>query len=426
MATAVCRAATAADAATRSDTGMTRPRILLANEFGAGRGHLVTLRQLARAFGDGFVFDAALCRRQHDDIMQSIGAYIYDGPRLIYRNARRTGPDAVRTSTWGEFLGDLGFSREARIAEIVAWWRHVIQSRQIAMVIADYAPLALLAARSLNVPSLATGTGYGLPPWQMTAFPMLRPENNIRLHDEAEMLAHVNRVATRHGLPPLRGLPEVYRASCTLVRTLPFLDPYRPWRVDGYLPPVTDVGPVVASEGREVFLYFSTTEMEDPQVVDAVARLPLPRRGYLPGAPAGVAARLASSGMIVETAPVPVADIARRSRLVVNAGQHGILALGLYAGLPQVCLPQHLEQAWHARAAETGGVARVIDAQSRSSDAIMATISAVYHDDAMFAQAGQMARDLRAGLDAHPDEITARTIAPLIAALRGDPADRPS
>lgn len=395
------------------------PRILLANEFGAGRGHLVTLRQLARAFGPGFVFDAALCRRRHDAVLREIGADVYDGPRLIYHNQRRTGPDSVRTATWGEFLGDLGFDRQSRIAEVVDWWRQVIRSRQIAMVVADYAPLALLAARSLGVPSIATGTGYGLPPWQMAEFPMLRPENAIRLHDEAALLANVNAAVARFGMAPLTGLPEVYRASLTLVRTLPFLDPYQSWRTDPYLPPVTDVSPVVADSGTEVFIYFSTSEVQDDAVVDAVASLTMPRRGYLPAAPPEVVAKLAASGMILEPAPVPVDQIARRSRLVLNAGQHGILSLGLYAGLPQVCVPQHLEQMWHARSAEGEGVARVVPKDGLSARLLADTVASLYADDNSFARAQTLARRLQSELGGDPDTLTALAVRPLAASLRG-------
>ena len=392
--------------------------VLLANEFGAGRGHLTTLRQLALALGPGYALDAALCRRAYDNILTDIGATVFDGPRLIYHNARRQGPDATPTATWGEFLGDLGFDREVRVAEVVDWWRHVIVSRGIELVLADYAPLALLAARSLGVTTVTTGTGFGLPPWQMAQFPMLKPENATRLHDEKSLLANVNAVATRHCMLPLAGLPEVYRADLTLVRTLPFLDPYAPWRRDIYLPPVTDISPMLAGPGDEVFVYFSTSEFEDPQVVEALVALPLPRRGYLPGVPEGVAARLAASGMVLEPAPVPVADIVRRSRMVLNAGQHGILSLALFAGLPQVCLPQHQEHLWHATAAKTKGVALVVPSADRTTAAVLDAVRAVQGDDAMFARAQFVAQGLRNDLDGDPDTVTARHLHAGLAGLR--------
>ncbi len=293
----------------------------------------------------------------------------------------------------------------------------MIASRKISLVLAEYAPLALLAARSLGVRTLTTGQGFGLPPWHLSEFPLLSPEHTTRLHDEAILLENVNKVAASHGMAPLGGLPEVYRADTTLIRSVPFLDPYTGKRRDRYVPPVTNISTNLASAGTEVFVYFSTRELGDPAVVDALARLPLPRRGYLPNATPQVAAQLAASGMIVESAPVSATDITRRSRLTLNAGQHGTLSLGLFAGVPQVCLPQQAEQRWNANAAAGQGVARVIRHDERSSDAIIAAICEAYDDDAMFARAGDPARQLRAEMGGDPDAILAHALRPVAEAL---------
>lgn len=390
------------------------PRILLANEFGAGRGHVVTLTRLAQAFGPGFQFDAALARREHEAELYPLGADIFDGPRFGYRNARRLGPNGIPTATWGEFLGDLGFARVERIREIVEWWRLVLSSRNVGLVLADYGPLALLAARSLGILSVGTGTGYGLPPPDMPEFPVLEPEASVRLHDEAELLANVNQVATEIGLAPLQGLPEIYHSTLQLVRTLPMLDPYASYRNSAqYLPPVTDISPIIADRGDEVFVYFSTMEFDDPGVVEALATLPLPRRGYLPAPPPGVAERLAASGMILEKNPVPVEQIAKRSRLLLNAGQHGILCLGLFAGLPQVCLFQHREQRFHAQCAADRGVAQLVYPNAREAGALRETILAAYHNGQMQSRAKDLATELQAGLGAPPEVLLETAIAPI-------------
>jgi hypothetical protein len=393
------------------------PRILLANEFGAGRGHLVTLTRLAQAFGPPFTFDAALCEREHERELRSLNATVFNGSRLVYQPARRTGPDAVPTATWGEYLGDLGFDQVSRLRELIVWWRQVLQERRVSLVLADYAPLALMAARSLGIPTIATGQGYGLPPADMPEFPVLDPERSQRLHDERVLLANVNAVASDIGLPALRGLPEVYRADLTLVNTLPLLDPYARWRKEPCMAPLTDIGSVLAQDGDEVFVYFSTREFENPAVLEALATLPLPRRGFFPALPAGVAERLSASGMVLESAPVSADDIARRSRLILNAGQHGILSLGLFAGLAQVCLPQHQEQLHHARCAEAAGVARVVGNGPDAKAALYDTVMAAYSDAGLALHARALARSLREGLGDWPSQQLARAVAPLRQAL---------
>lgn len=396
------------------------PRILLANEFGAGRGHLVTLARLAHAFGDGFVFDAALARREHQIELSALNADIFDGPMLVYDSSKRLGANGTPTSTWGEFLGDSGFASVQRIREIVAWWRLVLSSRDIKLVLADYAPLAMFAARSLAIKTIATGTGYGLPPPNMMEFPILAEDATVRLHDEGQLLANLNTVAQEIGMPRLKSLPELYGCDLQLVRTLPFLDPYAQVRAKPtYLPPVTDISPILAETGDEVFVYFSTIEFNDPGVVEALANLRLPRRGYLPAPPPGVAERLSASGMILEEKPVPVANIAERSRILLNAGQHGILCLGLYAGLPQVCLFQHREQLFHARRAEKQGVARVVYPKERGQMDLIRIIQDAYNDAALRQRANETARQLKAEMLLSPDLQLARAIVPIRDRLLG-------
>ena len=392
---------------------MAGPRVLLANEFGAGRGHLVTLTRLAQAFGPGFVFDAALCSRRHEDVLAPLQATVFNGPWLGYRSDRRLGHDAVPTATWGEYLGDLGFDQVNRLREVVAWWRDVLQQRRVNLVLADYAPLALLAARSLNIPCVATGQGYGLPPWDMPAFPLFNAQARVCLHDECQLLANVNTVAREIGLAELRGLPEVYRADLSLVHTIPMLDPYACWRREPYLPPVTDIGLALAGGGDEVFVYFSTSEFQHPDLVQVLASLPLPRRGYCPALPPQLADRLTQSGMVLESEPVPVDDIARRSRLLLNAGQHGILSLGLFSGLAQVCLPQHSEQRHHAACAERAGVAAVVRNGAQLGTELQDAVMRAYHQSDIHEAAYLLAKSLRQSLPAPPEQQLSQRIAPL-------------
>ncbi len=114
---------------------------------------------------------------------------------------------------------------------------------------------------------------------------------------------NLNQACADLGLPALQGLPEVYWSTCPLVRTLPLLDPYAGHRQQPYVLPEVDITTSLAAGGDEVFVYFSTQELSDPRVIEALVALPLPRRGYLPKAPPEVAARLAASGMVLAPAP---------------------------------------------------------------------------------------------------------------------------
>lgn len=382
---------------------------------------MVRLARLGQALGPRFQFDAALVSRTYECELKVLGAQAGTAPGMHYVPeylARRRAPESILTATWGEYLGDLGFDHVDRIRGTVLWWRREMRARGTALLVADYAPLAQLAARSLGIPCVVTSQGYGLAPTHLPTFPVLHPEASVRLHDEAQLLAHVNLVADEIGLSPLAGLPEVYRADLSLVHTFGFLDPYRLWRTEACLPPVNDYPPALASGGDEVFVYCSTEELERPGVVDALERLPMPRRGFLLRASPDVSARLAASGMVLETAPVPVAEIVRHSRLLLHAGQHGMLSVGLLAGLPQVAVPQNLEQLFHAQRAEAAGVARVIIARECVEERLVAAVSAMYDDVTAHDSARRLALSLRSEMDATPRELLARAVRPLCEAVQ--------
>lgn len=388
-------------------------RVLLANEFGAGRGHVISLLHAALALGPGFTFEAALSQRQYDAVLAPLDPVIFDGPYLRYDRQRRVGPGAVQTANWGELLGDRGFADAARIRAVVEWWHHVLDLRRIDLLIADFAPLALVAARARGIPTIAAGQGYGLPPSHMPRFPPLLSPDAPCLHDEAELLGNVNLAIAGIGMPPLGGLPEVYHATCPMVRTLPMLDVYAADRCHPYVLPEMDISDEPADSGTEVFVYFAAQELAEPAVVDALASLPLPRRGHLPSVPSAVADRLARSGMVIEPGPVPVNLIAQRSRLILNAGQHGILCLGLFAGLPQVALPQHMEHQSNADRIAAAGVARVLPRGTRDAAGIAAAIIDLWSDDAAARRARALACDLRSLHPARPEEEARRWLAPL-------------
>lgn len=400
-------------------TGWRRPRILLANEAGGGRGHIQHLLHLARAFGPGAEFLAGLGRMEHADDLAPVGAECFRGVRLSFAPDRVPGGSA---GSWGQLLAELGFADEALLTSQIGWWQQLILSRAVDLVVADHAPVVLLAvqglqARGVPVRALSTGNHFVVPHWQLPAFPTLFPEFPRRLHDEAALLDGVNRAGAAHGVPALAALPAIYRADLTLVWSLPGMDPDEALR-EG--PPIALQSATlpVAGSGDEVFVYFSTSEFQVPAVLAALKALPLPRRGYLPGATEAQRAELAASGMIVEPAALPQAEIVRRSRMMLTSAQHGTVMMALATGLPQVALPQQLEQLSHARAAERMGAARVLGhAERRDPQAIIDACLAVHADGAMAARALAVAQGLRRLLPADPAAALRTRIAPLAQSL---------
>jgi len=367
---------------------------MLAWEGGAGRGHVVTLARVARALSGIVPCDAALGWMDHAAEIAPWCEGVFPGVKLPYDAESRKARNAPPSATWAEWLLDCGFADGPKVANRVGWWLDTLARRQITLVIADYGPCALMAARIAGIPALAIGTGYAIPPAGLESFPVFLPEYAQREAHEAALTATLNTALGPLGLPPLTHLPQVYARSGEVVRTLAMLDPYRGQRSGAYLPPVADYGGVTTGEGDTAFCYFSTTELAHEGLVEALATCDLPLRGYLPGAPDGVRERLAASGMRIETAPLPVSEIAATARILCNSGQHGMVCLGLAAGIAQVCLPQHLEQLYVARQAEAAGVARVIWPATAPAETIRDALRAAWADSEARIAARELAHAL--------------------------------
>lgn len=404
----------AAEPAIPNITGRARPRILLAWEAGAGRGHIMTLRSVAEALGDACIYDASLCVMDHAAEIAPLCELAFPGARLFIDPAVRSAPDAPQTATWGEFLGDTGFRSGDFLTQQIRWWQDVLTARCTDLVVADYAPCALLAANSMGIPAVVAGTGYAIPPLGLERFPVFLPEYASCLYDEQETLAIVNAAAGPLGVPPLARLSDIYRRSQELVRTLDLLDPYGGQRSQAHIPPVADFAPPTETPGDEIFLYFSTSELQDAAVVEAITTLGLPVRAFCPNLAPDMAAKLRAGGVMLEPRPVPVDLIAARSRLMVHSGQHGILSLGLAAGLPHVAIPQHLEQLFHARRCEEAGVATVMTRQNRSAEQLRTAIHHGYHSDAMRQTARTLAKALEPQFRVDAQAVIQKRIWPLL------------
>jgi hypothetical protein len=270
---------------------MIPPRVLLANSCGIGRGHMVNLRIAAEALGPGFAYDAALARTGHaDELSGPLGARVIRAPALGFGPHSQATPARGASASWGQYLADIGLCRDDLVRNQLRWWRQRIIDSDAAVLIADVAPLALLAARGLKaegwqIETILAGTGYSAPPADLPAYPILLPDVTTLGHDETALLDRLNRILADEGIPGLATLPDILRSDTPFTTSLPLFDAYDGSRGDWPVLPPLERLPPQAGSGEEVFVYVSTAAGRNPAVLDLLADLPLPR-GLLPGPPA--------------------------------------------------------------------------------------------------------------------------------------------
>jgi hypothetical protein len=379
-------------------------RALLANEAGGGRGHITTLVAAAHALGSDFARFAAVGRLNYASELEGLCQSVVKAPLLARQKTAPRIFGVLGSATWGDVLAEIGLEDPARVARGLAFWRDMIVSRDISLLIADFAPLALRAALGLRDEGWAIrivniGTGYTSPPAHLPRFPIFLDDHDRITRSEDETVAILNGVGAASQLAPLPRLPALYDVDLPLATTFDFLDPYPDRPAACRIPPLVPASTQLAGNGDGVFVYFSTAELTDDATVSALETLNLPRRGFLPSASPEVRARLAASGMELLDRPATADEIAAYARLIVHAAPHGTLCLAALAGLPQFGIPQHLEQLFNARRAETAGIMHVA---RRGDPDLCARMAAAYADAALLAQARAVAERLRADHPADP------------------------
>jgi UDP:flavonoid glycosyltransferase YjiC (YdhE family) len=265
-------------------------------------------------------------------------------------------------AAWGDLLAGVGMTDSGVLEYLVRCWEQLLVDAQADIVVADFAPSVMLAARG-RLPVIAVGTGFTVPPHRTERFTLLRPGVARSLIAEEQLLQVVNRALSRLGREPLQRLTEIARADVSCPATFSELDPYRDDRTSPCLPPFLSGDPGVAGAGDELFAYVAVTDGRTRALSEALGLLAT--RGYtvsawLPGLLAPEAEALMQSGVHLHRGPVPPAQIAARARLLVCSGGMGTSSAALAAGLPLAIMPLDLEKQLTANAVAALGVGSLL------------------------------------------------------------------
>lgn len=407
---------------------MSRPAsVLLCCEAGAGRGHAITLATVARAVGPLHPCQAILPRLTHADVLHPVCDRVDRGPHV----GRLPYMPASGTLTWASWLLTRGFADPATLQARFDWWCETLRAIRPGLVVADYAPTALMAGRALGIRSVATGAAFGLPPPRLASFPGLLTPLDAVAHgsvlgdapppDERAICDSINATLGPYGLPALGHLPEVYAADLSLPRGVVVWDPYAHWREHPLLLPIDRLPPLKTGKGDAVFIYLSSSELQCPAICAALRDLPFTACLVAPGLSAEQNHALSSNPRIhIAPRSLTPDDIAARSRVILCAGQAGRLALAVLAGIPVLALPVQHEQLSNAlRASARLPGCRVLPHTTRSKDSILQAVSDLWSQHDIARNARDDAVWLRAQYRENALDAYRRVLTPVLHAARG-------
>ena len=375
-----------------------KPRILLCWEAGANRGHVLTLAGVAKALSGQASFQARLCRMDHASVLAPYCADISRGWPLKHQklSAEAAEKAAQFKLTWATWLRARGYDDWYFLRAAFQWWCDTIWEVRPAMVVGDYAPTALMAARALGIPSLAVGHVYGLPPSDMTCFPVIGRHDAPLQLDQDAFCARINDALGPIGLPTLDWLPQVYQSTLTFPHGLSLCDPYAEWRTQPPLSPFDSMPDLNSRRGDVLFAYIPAKEVRKKTILTTLRQVALPTVLVSPFLDDPTRAILKQNPMLdIRLTPLPMNEIVARARMILCLGQGGTTALAVLSGLPCLALPSDQEKDSNATRAAVLPSFRRIAKADRSAERILTVLHEMWNDTSLQDAARESAVRLR-------------------------------
>lgn len=346
--------------------------ILYAWEFGAGLGHMGVFLPLARRLREAghdvhwLVTQPAVV----GDFLASEGFAWLAAPTVP--EAARQGPPL----TYADILLRFGYADTQALFGLVGAWREAMRLTGAELILADHAPTAVLAARTLGIPVMLFSNGFTAPP-RRTPLPNMRPWNPLPEQTisqlDATALATINTVLTRHDCPPMRALADLFDVAEEALVTFPELDHYSdrgPARYWGSLPSAGAGQPVEwpAGAGKRLFAYLRPECVHHEALLAALHALGHPTAVFFPGMNPALPARYAAPHMRFLEQPADIEQMTQEGDIGITYSSLATTTAFLLAGKPLLLLPWHLEQFMLARRVEEMGAGRVVNPEQPPGD----------------------------------------------------------
>jgi rhamnosyltransferase subunit B len=372
------------------------PRALLTWELGGG-GHFVpTLRLAAALKRRGFQVDFAALRPHAIPTSEKSFDRLFQAPVLprTTRIERHFGPMGPVARSYVEVLMDHEFDFPLVAYRQVQAWRSLFDLARPDMLIADFSPGAVLAARG-RIPTVAFGSPFCVPSGDKGHFPPFFSDHPVSTENEIAVLSGVRTALEEQGEAGPNDLVEAIVPPVQFPQGFTELDPYAACRTEELLPPIVEQCAVDAGTGTDVLVYLPRELKTYPAIIETLLALEGPVRIDESDMNPDTRRRLSEGGVRIESEIFDSNKMASSGSLVVSHGGFHTVVRALLAGVPQVIVAGDAEKLMHAQAVKRLGVGTGINLNRLTSLALQDAIETVTGDPEYAARARALAPEFR-------------------------------
>jgi UDP:flavonoid glycosyltransferase YjiC (YdhE family) len=272
---------------------------------------------------------------------------MYQAPRL---NGKW--PKGHLAISHAEILGLRGYLDYHRLKGCLLAWRALFEALSPDLLVADYAPTAIIAAKLSQLPSVAIGDGFVIPP-DRDPLPSLQPWRNIPQavlrSSENAVRDSLNILLREFEQPPIARLAQVFQGDTNLLCTLPELDHFGERRNLSYqgvheTTVSNQIPQWPKGSGAKLFVYLPAQHKQLAPLVNAIRKSGFPTVLYIKDLPAEAKTLINGGCCRLYEQPVHLGTALQNADLVITHGGHGTCAASLLAGTKMLTLPTSLEQ----------------------------------------------------------------------------------
>lgn len=350
-------------------------RIMIAWELGEAFGHLARCLRLAR----GLVARGHWVTLVLKDIRlppgQTMGTRVTVLPAPLTPQAGAGGGSPVN------YADVLRFSGFADVPDVVARlraWQGLFSLARPDVLVADYAPTALLAARLADMSHLSIGNGFTIPP-AISPWPSIRPWEVVP--DQVLKTAETLLDQVLDAAQKVLGYTAAVRGrdlfgGQDILDTFAELDHYGS-RPDGrYVGPIVSVPQALRvkwqnNEGLRVLTYLRPAVPGFEAILQALARLDAEVLCVAPGMSPDAAKHCATRRLRIALVPVNLPLLLKDADVSISYGNSGFSTQSLLAGVPLVMRPRYVEQALFSSRVEALGGGKLIKGRINTESIII-------------------------------------------------------